>query len=207
MKFRIVKCHAERAIVLPVAAIFGILAGCSPAQTAKEPPPDVRINLSAHGLPQGFFRADADKCAHEIISYRFVVWLDNESVAVGFSTSPNCRVSPDLKVDGVARLLTFGMTGELKAKRDIPYLADGNGEIVAEGEARPGPGGTLLFRIDSVNLDKEGRNESKSGLLLLDAKLQDVAQRVCARKIRNFSTWNIACGKALYLVCRKGQKQ
>jgi hypothetical protein len=64
----------------------------------------------------------------------------------------------------------------LKAKRDIPYLADGNGEIVADGEATPGPSGTLLFRIGSVNLDKEGRNQSKSGVLLLDANLQDIAR-------------------------------
>ena len=161
---------------VPIAAIFGILSGCSPAQTTKEPPADLRVNLSQHGLPQGFFRADAEKCAHEIISYRFVVWLDSESVAVGFNTSPNCRVSPGRKVDGLARVLVFGVTGELKATRDIPYLADGNGEVVAEAEARAGPGGTILFRIESVNLDPEGRQESKSGVLLLDPKLQDVAR-------------------------------
>lgn len=63
-----------------------------------------------------------------------------------------------------------------KLERDIPYLADGNGEVVAQGEAGPGPGGTLLFRIESVNLDEAGRNESKSGVLLLDARLKDVAR-------------------------------
>jgi len=68
------------------------------------------------------------------------------------------------------------VTGVFKAKRDIAYLADGYGEIVAEGEATPGPGGTLLFRLQSVNLDQEGRSESKSGVLLLDASLQDVAR-------------------------------
>jgi len=85
-------------------------------------------------------------------------------------------VVPDRTVDGSARVLVFNGSGGLKAKRDIPYLADGNGEIVAEGEARSGPGGTLLFRIDSVNLDKEGKNESPSGVLLLDANLQDTAR-------------------------------
>jgi hypothetical protein len=64
----------------------------------------------------------------------------------------------------------------LKAERDIPYLADGYGEIVAEGEATTGPSGTLLFRIQSVNLDKEGRNESKSSVLLLNTDLQDIAR-------------------------------
>ena len=68
------------------------------------------------------------------------------------------------------------MTGELKAKRDLPDLADGNGEVVAEGEASAGPGGTILFRIGSVNLDPEGRKESKSGVLLLDSKLQEVVR-------------------------------
>ena len=66
--------------------------------------------------------------------------------------------------------------GALKAKRDIAYLADGYGELVAEGEATAGPGGTLLFRMQSVNLDKEGKNESKSGVLILDSNLQDIAR-------------------------------
>jgi hypothetical protein len=166
----------EMKVVVPIAAVFGILSGCSIAQTAKEPPPDVRINLSAHGLPPGFFRANADRCAGQIISYRFVAWLDADTVAVGFSTSPSCRVSPNRRVDGIARILVFSVTGELKAQRDIPYLADGYGEVVAEGEATPGPGGTLLFRVQSVNLDKEGRKESPSGVLLLNADLRDTAR-------------------------------
>ena len=160
-------------------AVAVLLCGCSraPTKAELEPNPYVRIDLSALGLPKGFFRSDAEtKCAGQIIGYRFVVWLNSEDVAVGFNTSPSCRLVPDRTVDGLARLLVFDSSGVLKAKRDIPYLADGNGEIVAEGEAKSGPGGTLLFRIDSVNLDKEGRNQSKSGVLLLDANLQDVAR-------------------------------
>lgn len=105
-----------------------------------------------------------------------MVWLNPNELVVGFNTSPNSRVVPDRKVDGSARLLVFRLNGELKTKRDIPYLADGNGEIVAEGEASAGPKGTLLFRIQSVNLDEQGRNESKSGVLLLDSNLQDIAR-------------------------------
>ena len=160
-------------------AVAVLLFGCSraPTKAELEPTPDVRIDLAPLGLPKGFFQLDAEtKCAGQIIGYRFVVWLNSEDVAIGFNTSPNCRVVPDRAVDGLARLLVFSGSGILKAKRDIPYLADGNGEIVAEGEAKSGPGGTLLFRIDSVNLDKEGRNQSKSGVLLLDANLQDVAR-------------------------------
>ena len=97
-------------------------------------------------------------------------------MVVGFNTSPNSRLAPDRKVEGSARLLVFGLNGELKTKRDITYLADGYGEIVAEGEATSGPRGTLLFRMQSVNLDQEGRNESKSGVLLLDANLRDIAR-------------------------------
>jgi len=102
--------------------------------------------------------------------------LDRENVAVGFNTSPNCRQSPDRKVSGILRILVFDFKGALKASREIPYLADGNGEIVADGEAMPGPGKTLLVRIESVNLDPEGRQESKSGVRLLDANLKDLAQ-------------------------------
>jgi hypothetical protein len=127
------------------------------------------------GLPKGFF-SFRDDGPRIIIGYRFVVWLNPDEVVVGFNISPNSRVVTDRKVDGSARLLAFNLNGELKTRRDIPYLADGYGEIVAEGEAMAGPRGTLLFRIQSVNLDQEGRNESKSGVLLLDANLKDIAR-------------------------------
>ena len=147
------------------------LVGCSGhAQVETEPKPDVRVDLSARGLPSGFFRADADtKCRGRIIGYRFVVWLDNQSVAVGFNTSPNCRPVSGSKVDGSARVLLFDVRGSLKASRDLPYEADGDGILVAEGEAGPGPHGTLLFRIQEVH-------KSKSGLILLDSNLKDAAR-------------------------------
>jgi hypothetical protein len=141
--------------------------------------PGVRVNLSAYGLPRNFFQPGEDtKCASQIIGYRFVVWLNSDNVAVGFNTSSNCRPSPDRKVTGSARLLIFNANGVFKVQRDIPYPdpADGYGELVAEGEARSGPGGTVLFRIQSVNLDEAGRNESKSAVLLLDAKLKEVGR-------------------------------
>jgi hypothetical protein len=151
-----------------VVVVGGLLGICSGSQ-AREATPDVRVGLSAHGLPSGFFQTDADtKCAGQIIGYRFVVWLSNESVAVGFNTSPNCRPSRNQKVKGSARVLVFDVQGDLKASRDLPYEADGNGILVAEGEGRAGPGGTLLFRIEEAG-------ESKSGVLLLDGKLKDVA--------------------------------
>lgn len=135
-----------------------------------EPTPDIRISFSARGLPNDFFRPDADtKCAGQIIGYRFVVWLDNQSVAVGFNTSPNCRPLSGSKVDGSARVLLFDVRGSLRASRDLPYEADGDGILVAEGEAGPGPRGTLLFRIQEVR-------KSKSGLILLDTNLKDAAR-------------------------------
>lgn len=155
--------------VVSVVAVGGLLGMCSGSQT-REPVPDVRVGLSAHGLPNGFFQTDADtKCAGQIIGYRFVAWLSNERVAVGFHTSPNCRPSRDQKVKGSARVLVFDVHGDLKASRDLPYEADGNGILVAEGEGRAGPGGTLLFRIEEAG-------ESKSGVLLLDGNLKDVAR-------------------------------
>lgn len=154
----------------------GLLLGCSKAQPAIGPTPDVRVPLSSHGLPAGFFRADADKCAGQIIGYRFVVWLSNERVAVGFNTSSNCRQSRDRKVDGMARILVFDLHGTIVASRDVPYLADGYGEMVADGVAEAGPGGTLLFRVQSVNLDPQGASESKSAVLLLDANLKDIVR-------------------------------
>jgi hypothetical protein len=130
----------------------------------------VRIDLSQHGLPKDFFQADAHtKCASQIIGYRFVVWLNNESVAVGFNTSPDCRPSPYQKVRGMARILVFNTQGTLKASRDLPYDADGGTVLVAPGEGRAGPGGTLLFRIEEAG-------DSKSGILLLDANLKDITR-------------------------------
>ena len=169
---------------VPLVIAISLLVGCSScsehsksAQPEIGPPADVRVAINSYALPPWFFQPDAEtKCGTQIIGYRFVVWLNDETVAVGFNVSPNCRQSSDSKVDGLARILVFNVTGTLKAKRDLPYLADGNGELVAQGEARQGPGGTLLFRIESVNLDEEGRNESKSGILLLDANLKDVVK-------------------------------
>jgi len=151
--------------------------GCWNARTKteREPVPDTRIDLTALGLPKDFFSLK-DEGPRTIIGYRFVVWPNPDEVIVGFNTSPNSRSAPERKVDGSARLLAFSLNGTLKSKRDIPYLADGNGELVAEGEASEGPRGTLLFRIQSVNLDPEGRNESKSGVLLLDSNLTDVGR-------------------------------
>lgn len=169
--------HWKATLTVSVVVIGCLLFGCLRTHTKAEPEPvpDIRIDLSTLGLPRGFFSIK-DEGPRTVIGYRFVVWLNPDEVVVGFNTSPNSRVAPDRKVDGSARLLLFRLNGELKAKRDITYLADGYGEIVAEGEAREGPKGTLLFRIQSVNLDKQGRNESKSGVLLLDADLKDVAR-------------------------------
>ena len=74
----------------------------------------------------------------------------------------------------MARASVFGANGGLRAQRDLLYLADWNGELVGPGEANPGPRDTLLFRFEWVNLDPEGRNESKSGLTQLDANLREV---------------------------------
>ncbi|MFZ0339781.1 MAG: hypothetical protein WAL45_17250 [Terracidiphilus sp.] len=178
--------RATRALgLILIIVMIGWPAGGSKASTAATsaqneagPTASVRVPLKADGLPESFFQAGADtKCSDQIIGYRFVVWLNNQNVAVGFNTSPNCRLLPDRKVDGVLRVLVFDLDGKLKASRDLNYLADGNGELVADGEAMPGPSNTLLVRIESVNLDSEGRQESKSGIRLLDANLKDVAQR------------------------------
>jgi len=172
------------AVATSTALGCNLLVGCSSAQkqgasaqTDIGPSASVRISLKAYGLPDDFFQPGADtKCASQIIGYRFVVWLDNRNVAVGFNTSPSCRLSRDSEVSGNLRLLAFDVGGALKASRDLSYLADGNGELVADGEGMAGPNDTLLVRIESVNLDREGRHESKSGVRLLDANLKDVAQ-------------------------------
>jgi hypothetical protein len=140
------------------------------------PSPDVRIDLAPHGLPAGFFGPEAEKCADKIIGYRFVVWLNSETVAVGFNTSPYCRLSPDRKVEGSARVLVYNFAGTLKATGDLSYPADGDGELVADGEATSGPQGTLLFRLQSVNLDPDGRRESPAAILLLDENVKEVAR-------------------------------
>lgn len=181
----------NRRYAFPVILGFGALAiamgcfiplGCSRANTPDKseqidtgPMPDIRVSLNSYGLPVNFFSSGFDtKCASQIIGYRFVVWLDDTHVVIGFNTSPNCRQSPTVKVSGTLRLLVFDIKGAMKTSRDLSYLADGNGELVADGEAMAGPEGTLLVRIESVNLDADGRNESKSGIYLLDSNLKDV---------------------------------
>jgi len=168
-----------------IAVACNLTVGCPHAQSRESsvrsdigPSVSARVQLKANGLPDAFFQPGFDsKCSTQIIQYRFVVWLDNQNVAVGFNTSPNCRVVPERPVDGQLRVLVFDPSGALKANRTLSYPADGNGEVVADGEAMPGPNGTLLIRIESVNLDTEGRHESPSGVRLLDSHLADVAQR------------------------------
>jgi hypothetical protein len=143
--------------------------------TDPEPIPDTRVNLTSFGLPKDFFSFN-DVEPLTIIGYRFVVWLSPDEVVIGFNISPNSRVTPDRTVDGVARVLAFNLNGQLRAERDITYLADGYGELVAEGEAMEGPGATLLFRLQSVNLDPKGLTESPSAVLLLDANLKDISR-------------------------------
>lgn len=156
--------------VIAYAAATFLVASSASRSNLTEPIPAVRIDLYQHGLPKDFFQADADtKCASQIIGYRFVVWLNNESVAVGFNTSPNCRPSRYQKVRGMARILVFNTQGTLKASRDLPYDADGGTVLVAPGEGRAGPGGTILFRIEEAG-------DSKSGILLLDANLKDITR-------------------------------
>lgn len=156
--------------VVIVSAVAGTLLACSLTPKKPDEPAPVRIDLSQHGLPKDFFQTDYDtKCASQIIGYRFVVWLNNETVAVGFSTSPNCRASSGQKVQGVARILAFDLQGTLRASRNLLYDADGGQVIVARGEGNAGPGGTLLFRIEEAG-------KSKSGVLLLDANLKDTAR-------------------------------
>ncbi len=175
-----------RVVLAPLVLVgCNLAAGCSPAQLRDSsvqnntgPSAIVRVPLKSFGLPDAFFNPGFDtKCSTQIIQYRFVVWLDDQNIAVGFNTSPNCRVAPDRPVNGQLRVLVFDLSGALRANRNLSYSADGNGEIVADGEAMPGPNGTLLIRIESVNLDTEGRHESPSGVRLLDSRLADVTQR------------------------------
>jgi hypothetical protein len=176
--------YASKMIVALTMSASLLFAGCRtprasapPEEGEIGPPPSVRVSLKADGLPDNFFQPGFDtECSREIIGYRFVVWLDSGHVAVGFNTSPNCRHSPDRPIDGKLRVLIFNPNGTITASRDVSYLADGHGEVVGDGQAIPGPGATLLIRFQSVNLDKDGRQECPSGVRLLDASLKDVAQ-------------------------------
>ncbi len=164
--------------LISVAALgaCSLLEGCIRTPKTEEPKPEVRISLFSEGLPRNFFTPEAGRCASQIIGYRSVVWLNDHRLAVVFNTSPGCREIPDRQVQGAARVVAFDIQGSVKAVRDLPYLADGYGEVVADGEAMAGPDGTLLFRLQSVNLDSTGEHESKSGVRLLDTDLKDVVQ-------------------------------
>jgi hypothetical protein len=133
------------------------------------PLPSLRVSLANYGLAAEYMKHDEDDCSAHVIGYRFVVWLDNNLVAVGFNTSPDCRIHEKPVSGGMLRLLEFDQFGKVNAKRDVPYDADGGDEIVAPGEGMRGPGDTLLLRI-------EESGSSKSGVLLLDKHLRDISR-------------------------------
>ena len=158
------------------------ITSCSPAQQKPlndeiGPKPYLQLSLKAQGLPDQFFGEGYDtKCSTHIIGYRFVVWLDAENVAVGFNTSPNCRQDKSKPVNGVLHIVVIDLQGNIKASHDVNYTADGYNEIVADGEASQGPDSTLLVRLQSVNLNESGSQESESAILLLDKHLNEVAK-------------------------------
>jgi hypothetical protein len=147
----------------------GWLSGCK-SKTTQATPADVSVSLSAYGLPDSFLReSDSDNCNPTIIVYRFVAWINADRVAVGFSLNPACRAKSDQPVPGLLRILAFNAEGRLQARRDLPYEADAGEEIVAPGEGSDGPDGTLLVRIEEAL-------HTKSGVLLLNAHLQDITR-------------------------------
>jgi len=66
-------------------------------------------------------------------------------------------------------MLVFDLNGALKAQRDVDYDADGGDELVAQGEAFPGAGHTLNFRVEEAGT-------SKSGIWIFDEELNEVGR-------------------------------
>ena len=150
------------------AAVY--FMGCDRASDPPQTAPVLRVSLGRFGLPGDYSHDDDSDCTTHVIGYRFVVWMPGNLIAVGFNTTPSCRAQPNHRVsDGIARILVFDMDGKLTAQRDLQYDADGGDELVAPGEAAPGPSGTLLFRIEEAGT-------SKSGVRLLDNSLNDVGR-------------------------------
>jgi hypothetical protein len=86
------------------------------------------------------------------------------------------RDAPPSLVAAVRSAISSVRPEVLSRRLRVILTCDARAELVADGEGMPGPNGTLLVRIESVNLDKEGSHESKSGVRLLDANVKDVAQ-------------------------------
>ncbi len=157
-------------LALAASLLLFLTQACRKSSPPIGPAPDVRVNLSRFGLPHDYLIHDAEiDCTSHVIGYRFLVWLTDDRLALGFNISPSCRPSSGRAAAGLARILVFDLKGDLQASRDLPYDADGGEELVAPGEAMRGPAGTLLFRIEEA-----GR--SKSGVLLLDPDLKDVGR-------------------------------
>jgi len=95
---------------------------------------------------------------------------------VGFTTSPGCGPQQPVAAAGRARILTFTKRGQPQAARDLEYPQSASSEIVAPGEALPGPGGTLAFRLQSVSLTPDGTKSSPSAIVLLNEKLEEAGR-------------------------------
>jgi hypothetical protein len=109
------------------------------------------IDLNRFGFPPAVKSWNPDSCTVPYRGYHGIEWLDNEHVVAIFNTNPVCP--PDAKdafISGVVRIVVVSITGEKRAQRDIPYVADlWQSESQHNGLAI-GLGGTVMVVVHGV---------------------------------------------------------
>lgn len=140
---------------------------CGAALAQKPPKPDVVIPLKPLGLPTDAYAPEyASHCNFSWLAYRELHWLDDGSVVVVFSNSPDCT-KREVKPDGRLTLAAYDTSGALLHITKVPYDAGEANLTGGRSGVWIGPENSVIVEVPESGLSRTGEVMVFSGELNL----------------------------------------
>jgi hypothetical protein len=153
-----------RALLSGGILFFAMSAGC-----CGEEKPRVAVSLRQYGLPVDVFeRERPGNCQFQYQTYRFVHWLRQDVVAVGFSESPSCSRTSQ-HIAGRLKVITFRNTGEKLAEMELGYES-GDGQFLSMNT------GVWAGPVGSLAIETVASTDSSSKLNLFTSDLRPLKE-------------------------------